>query len=88
MFSEEDLESVQLLGHAFDVVETIDTNDNLDVLESLLEALDTFNHIGLLQTLREFLWVDTDGEGTDRDKLALELDTIRCGGEPEDARTR
>ncbi len=48
-FSEEDLESVQLLGHTLDVIETIDTDNDLDVLESLLEALDTLHNVWLLQ---------------------------------------
>lgn len=40
MLCEEELESVELLRHALDIVESVDTNNNLDAVEALLEHSD------------------------------------------------
>ena len=41
MLSEEELECVELLGNALDIVKTVDANDDLDTIEALLERCDT-----------------------------------------------
>jgi phytoene dehydrogenase-like protein len=48
VLGKEDLESVQLLGHTLDVVQAVDTDNELDALELLLERCDTFLDLGLL----------------------------------------
>ena len=77
MFCEEDFERMQLLGHTLDVVQAVDTNNELDALELLLERSNSFLDLGFLEAFVELLRVNSDGEGTNRDDLALELDAIR-----------
>ena len=77
VLSKEDLESVQLLRYTLDVVQTVNTDNKLDTLELLLKSCDALLDLGLLQPLVELLGVDTDGEGTDGNDLALELNAIR-----------
>lgn len=79
VFCQEDLKSMQLLRNTLDVVQTIDTNDQLDALELLLERLNAFRNLGLLEALLELLGIDTDRESTNSDNLALELNCVgRC----------
>jgi hypothetical protein len=40
MLSEEELERVELLGDALDIVKTVDADDDLDAVEALLEGCD------------------------------------------------
>ena len=49
---EEELEPVQLLRDALDVVEPVDADDDLDALEALLERGDAVLHAVLLEVLR------------------------------------
>jgi hypothetical protein len=82
MLGKEDLESVQLLWYTLDVVETVNTNNELHALELLLKRCYAFLYLGLLETLVELLWIDTDGEGADSNDLALEFDSVWCCREP------
>lgn len=81
VLSKKNLESMQLLRHTLDVVQTVDTDNELDALELLLECCNALLNLGLLKALIELLRVDTDGECANGDDLALELNTIRCGSE-------
>lgn len=51
MLAEEELECVQFLWDTLDVVQSVDTNDDLDAVEALLELLNTFLDVGLLYVL-------------------------------------
>lgn len=42
MLGQEHFQSVELLRYTFDVVETINTDNNFDALEPLLESGDAF----------------------------------------------
>ena len=79
MLGKEDLEGVQLLWHTLDVIETVDTNDQLDIFELALEGGNALLDILLLQAFDKLLRIDTDGEGTDGDKFAFVLNAIRGG---------
>ena len=84
VLSKEDLKSVQFLRHTLDVVQTVDTNNELDTLELLLERCDAFLNLGLLQALVELLRVDTNRESADSNNLSLEFDTVwRCCEAPK-----
>ena len=48
VLGKEDLESVQLLGHTLDIIQTVDTDNELDALELLLERCDALLDLGLL----------------------------------------
>ena len=78
MFCQEDFKSVKLLGDTLDVVKTVNTNNQLDALELLLECLDTLCDLGLLEPLLKLLGINTDRECTDGDNLALEFDCVGC----------
>ena len=41
VLGEEELEGVELLGNALDIVEAVNTDDNLDSVEAVLESCDT-----------------------------------------------
>jgi hypothetical protein len=51
MLCEEKLESVELLRHALDIVESVDTNDNLDAVKALFERSDALLDGLFLQVL-------------------------------------
>ena len=79
MLCQEDFKSVKLLRNTLDVIKTINTNNQFNALELLLECLDTLCNLGLLEAFFELLWVNTDRECTNSDDFALELDCIgRC----------
>jgi hypothetical protein len=76
VFCQEDFKSVKLLGNALDVIKTVNTDNQLDTLELLLESLDALHNLGLLESFLELFGINTDGECTDGDDLALELDCV------------
>ena len=53
MILQERLESVQLLRYTFDVIQSIDTDDDLDTFESTLQTLDPFLDAFAFQTVLE-----------------------------------
>jgi hypothetical protein len=81
MFSQEDLKCVQLLRDTLDVVEAINTDDQLDALKLLLESGDALLDLGLLETLVELLRVNTDRECADSNDLSFVFDAVGRGGE-------
>lgn len=62
---QECLESVKLLLDTLDVVETIDTDDNLAVLKLSLQSLDAVYDGFLLEALCELFRINTDWEHAD-----------------------
>jgi hypothetical protein len=78
------LERVQLLRDTLDVIQSIDSDDDLDALETLLQLSQTLLYGGLLETLDELHGFDTDGEGTDVSVSTLEPETVGHGRQPED----
>jgi hypothetical protein len=52
VLSEEELESVELLGNALDIVKAVDADDDLDAVEALLEGCDPLLNGLFLQVLR------------------------------------
>lgn len=81
VFCEEDFEGVQLLRDTLDVVQTVDTDNELDALELALEGSDALLHLGLLQAVLELVGVDTDRECAHGNHLALELHTVWRGSQ-------
>jgi hypothetical protein len=81
MFSQEDLECVQLLRDTLDVVETVNTDDQLDALKLLLKSGDALLDLGFLETLVELLRVDTDRKCADSNDLSFVFDAVGRGGE-------
>ena len=85
MLREEELERVKLLGDTFDVIKTVDADDDLASAETLLELSDTLLDGILLEVVDEGGRVDTNGEGADMREAALELYAVRHGGKAENA---
>ena len=52
MLRQEQLQAVQLLRDALDVIETIHSNDDFAAGEALLKLLDTVLHFRLLEVLK------------------------------------
>lgn len=78
---QEHFEGVQLLRDALDVVQTVDSDDELDALELLLQLRDSLLDRGLLQSLGELLRVDSDWEGTNGAQLTFVFDAVGGGRE-------
>ena len=51
VLSEEELECVELLGNALDIIKAVDADDDLDAVEALLEGSDTLLNGLFLQVL-------------------------------------
>lgn len=83
---QEKLKRSHFLGYALDIIQTIDTNNQLDAAESPLELLDPRLDLRFLNAIDELLGIDADGEGADVAVLAIELDTVGHRGEREDTR--
>ena len=76
---QEDLEGVEFLRDALDVVQPVDADNQLDALELAREGGDALLDLGLLEALDELFGIDTNGEGTNSDKFAIIIDTVRGG---------
>lgn len=78
--AEEDLQRVQLLGHTLNVVQTVDTDHELDTLEFLFEHGNALLHLFLLEALLELLRVNANRESAAGDNLPLKFNAIgrRC----------
>jgi hypothetical protein len=76
MLGQEDLERMQLLWDAFDVIESINTNNQLDALELSLQRCNALLNFGLLQSFIELLWVNADGKGTNMYRTAFVADPV------------
>lgn len=86
MLSQKDLEGVQLLGDTLDVVESVNTDDELDALEPLLELLDSLLDRILLERLVELSGLDSDRERADVGVPALDEDSVGHRRQAEDPR--
>lgn len=85
MLSQEDFERVELLGDTLDVIQTVDTDDNLASLESLLQRLESVLHSVLTETLDELHGLDTDWVSTNLSVSAFEFDTVWHSRQPENS---
>ena len=65
------------MWHALDVIETVDTNDELDTFELAFECRDTLLDARLLEAFDKLLRIDTDRKGTNSDEFSIEVHAIR-----------
>ena len=86
MLLQEQLERSHLLRYPFDVIQSVNTNDQLDAAESPLELLDSRLDLRFLDTIDELFGIDTDGEGTDVAVLPIELNTVGHSWKRENTR--
>lgn len=59
---QEHVEPLQLLREPLDVVQSVDPDDHLLALVPLLEVFDAAPHLGLLESVAEFLRIDADNK--------------------------
>lgn len=85
---EEDLHGVKLLRNALDVVEAVDTDNELDALETAAQGSDALLDLLLLERFVELARLDTDREGSDSRMPPNELDAIRRALEVQESRAR
>lgn len=79
MLLEETLESLELMRDAFDVIETIATDDKFRASEFLPEVLDALLRGIRFDSFQELVWIDADGKGSNVNSAAFEVDRIRSG---------
>jgi hypothetical protein len=85
VLSEEDFETLELLGQTLDVVQSVDTDDNLLALEFSLQVSGPLEDTGPLDGFDESIRVDTDGEGSDLGESTFILDSIGLGRDLENS---
>ena len=82
---QEQLERSQLLWYSLDIIQSVNTDDQLDTAEPPLELLDSRLNLRFLDAIDELFGVDTDREGPDVAVFSIELNTVGHGGKREDA---
>ena len=80
MLLQEELERSHFLRYPLNIIQTIDTNNQLDTTESPLELLDPRLNLWFFDAVDELFRIDTDGEGADVAVLPIELDTVGHSG--------
>lgn len=87
MLGKESLEGLELLRNTFDVVQTVNTDDDLDTLKSSFQRTKTLDNGFFLKTFDKLVRVDTDGIGADLTVSAVKFDAVRLSLETEDTGT-
>ena len=82
---EEDLETLQFLGQTLDIIQSINTDNNLLALKLCFQAPSPFENTGFLDSFNESVWVDTDWESSNLCESSFEVDSIRFSLETEDS---
>jgi len=65
------------LRNTLDVIKTVNTDDELDILELFLEGCDAFDDLRLFEAFIELFGVDADRERANSNDLTLEFDCVR-----------
>jgi len=81
---EKDLETLQFLGQTLDVIQSINTDNDLFTLKLGLQTPCSFANMRLLDGFDECIWVDTDRKGSDLCESTFKVDSVRFGLESED----
>lgn len=80
---EKDLETLQFLGQTLDVIQSINTDNDLFTLKLGLQTPCSFSNMGFLDGFDECIWVDTDREGSHLCESTFKVDTVGFGFESE-----
>lgn len=77
MLVEEDLEGMQFLGNALDVVQSVDAEDDLDISADFgSELVDSLLDRRLLEAIDELVDVDADGKDADAQLPVVVVDGV------------
>lgn len=85
VLGEEDFESVEFLRDTLDIVEAIDTNDELDTFELAAQGGDPLLDGRLVEALNKLIRINANGERAHSDKSAVPVDAVGCRRGAEDA---
>lgn len=67
---------MELLRDTLDVVEAVDTDDELDSVELARKSVDALLNLGFLEAFDELFRVNTDGECANGNEFAIVINTI------------
>lgn len=87
MLLQEQLERSHLLWYPLDIIQSVNTDDQLYATEPPLEFVDSRLNLRFLDPIDELFGVDADREGADVAVFPIELNTVGHGGKREDAGT-
>ena len=73
---------MQLLRHSLNVVQTLNTNDELDALELLFQPRNALLVILFSKNFFELIWINADRESTAGNYPSLNLDPVGCPVKP------
>lgn len=85
VFGQEYFQGVQLLWHSLNVIQSVDTDNQLDTFEFAVQCRDTFLHRRFLEPFDKFVRVDAYGERTNGDEASVPVDAIGRGMRAQDA---
>ncbi len=85
MLLQKQLERSHFLWYPLDIIQSVNTNDQLYAAEPPLEFLDPRFNLRFLDPVDELFGVDTDREGPNVAVFPIELNTVGHGGKREDA---
>jgi hypothetical protein len=85
---QETLDGVKFLRDSLDVIQSIDSDDDLDTLETFLQLSQPFGNDRLFQSVDKLHGLDSDRESTDVGVSSFEPETVGHGLQSEDPRTR
>ena len=80
MLCQEDFKGMELLRDTLDVVETVDTDNQLYTLELALQRCNALHDLWFFKTFVKLFWINTDRKRSYGHNFALELDRIGCSG--------
>lgn len=86
MLRQENLEALQFLRNTLDVVESVNTDDDLLALKLGLQLLRPVDHMFFLDALDESIRVNADRERPDLSESSFEFDSVRLSLQAQNAR--
>lgn len=78
---------MKFLRNTLDVVQTVNTDDDLDTLKSSFQRTKTLDDGFFLKTFDKLVRVDTDGIGADLAVSAVKFNTVRLSLKTKDTGT-
>ena len=88
MLFQERFDALELLRHAFDIVESINPHNDLDTFKSARQCANALSDHRLLQRRLELMGINTDRIRADLNTATTKVSTIRVRGYAQDTRTR
>lgn len=69
---------MEFLRNTLDIIQAVDSDDELDTFEFLFQSCDALLNLGFLEAFVKFLGIDADGECADSNEFALKVYAVRC----------